>query len=127
MFLSRHPFGSERFFSIVQILDSTNYHFQLSKWVTRVIEGREKTRNSISGERSERTQVEIRNTGNMTLTNVISESQGNIGESNTESQQNEPCLISYEIQVWTQILEEKNNDRIGKIREVRVKTKGMEN
>ena len=63
----------------------------------------------------ERTQVETLNTGNTTLTNVFSESRGNIGECNTESQLNEPSLISNEIQVWTQILEENNNDKLAKL------------
>ena len=55
----------------------------------------------------ERTQVETPKTGNTILTNVISESQRNIGQSNAQSQLNEPNLISNEIQVCRQILEEK--------------------
>ena len=33
------------------------------------------------------------------------------------SQMTEPSLIINDIQAWTQILEQKNNDRIGKMKE----------
>ena len=65
----------------------------------------------------ERTQVKTHNTGNMTLTNVVSESQGIIGECNTESQLNEPSLISNEIQFLDTNTRRKDNDRIAKMRQ----------
>ena len=71
-----------------------------------------------SPERSvERTQVETPNTGNITLTNPNTVVQENLGENNIEAQLIEPSQISTEIQAWTQILEQKNNDRIEKMRE----------
>ena len=71
-----------------------------------------------SPERSvERTQVETPNTGNITLTNPNTVVQENLGENNIEVQLIEPSQISTEIQAWTQILEQKNNDRIEKMRE----------
>ena len=50
-------------------------------------------------------------------TSVVSGSQRNIGECNTESQLNEHSLISNEIHVWTQKLGERNNDRTAKMRD----------
>ena len=71
-----------------------------------------------SPERSvERTQVETPNTGNITLTNPNTVVQGNLGENNIGVQLVEPSQISTEIQAWTQIYEQKNNDRIEKMRE----------
>ena len=71
-----------------------------------------------SPERSvERTQVETPNTGNITLTNPDTVVQENLGENNIGVQLVEPSQISTEIQAWTQIFEQKNNDRIEKMRE----------
>ena len=56
-------------------------------------------------------------TGNETLTNVNTVIQRDLGEDNLENQFSEPSQISNEIQVWTQIMEQKNNDRIRKMRE----------
>ena len=63
------------------------------------------------------TQVGTPITGNETLTNVNTVVQGGLGENNLETQFTEPSQISNEIQVWTQIMEQKNNDRIEKMRE----------
>ena len=63
------------------------------------------------------TQIETPITGNETLTNVNTVVQGGLGENNLEKQFTEPSQISNEIQVWTQIMEQKNNDRIEKMRE----------
>ena len=43
--------------------------------------------------------------------------QEDLGDNNPENQLAEPSQTSNEIQVWTQILEQKNNDRIAKMRE----------
>ena len=51
----------------------------------------------------------------MTLTNNNTVIQGNLGENNSENILTEPSQISNEIQVWTQIMEQKSNDRIDKI------------
>ena len=63
------------------------------------------------------TQVETPNPGNMTLTNSNVNVQEGLGENNSEDQLIEPSVVSNEIQVWTQIMEQKNNDRIEKMRE----------
>ena len=68
----------------------------------------------------ERTQVETPITGNETLTKFNTVVQESLGESNSGVQLVEPSQIRNEIQAWTQILEQKNNDRIDKMR------KGME-
>ena len=62
-------------------------------------------------------QVETPNTGNETLPNFNFNVQEGLGDKNSENQQTEPSQISNEIQVWTQIFEQKKNDRIMKIRE----------
>ena len=62
------------------------------------------------------TQVGTPFTGNETLTNVNTVVQGDLGGNNLENQFTEPSQISTEIQVWTQIVEQKNNDRIEKMR-----------
>ena len=56
-------------------------------------------------------------TGIETLTNVKTVVQGSLGENNLENQFTEPSQISNEIQVWAQIMEQKNIDRIEKMRE----------
>ena len=53
----------------------------------------------------------------MTLTNNNTVIQGNLGENNSENTLTEPSQVSNEIQVWTQIMEQKSNDRIEKMRE----------
>ena len=71
-----------------------------------------------SPERSaERTQIETPNTGNITLTNPDTGVQERLGEGNSGGQLFEPSQIGTEIQAWTQIFEQRNNDRIEKMRE----------
>ena len=71
-----------------------------------------------SPERSmERAQAETPNTGNITLTNNNVVVQENLGENRFGEQLVEPSQISNEIQAWTEIFEQKNNDRIEKMRE----------
>ena len=65
----------------------------------------------------ERTQVETPNTGNETLTNFNTVVQESLGENTSGVQIIEPSQISTEIQAWTQIFEQRNNDRIEKMRE----------
>ena len=59
----------------------------------------------------------IFNTGKETLSNFNTVVQGSLGENNLENQLTETSQISYEIQVWTQIMKQKNNDRIETMRE----------
>ena len=63
------------------------------------------------------TQVGTPITGNETLTTINTLVQGSLGKNNLENQFTEPSQISNEIQVWTHIMEQKNNDRIEKMRE----------
>ena len=65
----------------------------------------------------ERFQAETPISGNVTLTNNDTVIQSNLGENNPENNLVEPSQISNEIQVWTQIMEQKSNDRIEKMRE----------
>ena len=65
----------------------------------------------------ERTQVETPNTDNTILTNHKPLVQESLGENNLGDQLVEPSQISTEIQAWTQIFEQKNNDRIEKKKE----------
>ena len=65
----------------------------------------------------ERAQAETPNTGNITLTNNNVVVQENLGENRFGEQLVEPSQISNEIQAWTEIFEQKNNDRIEKMRE----------
>ena len=62
-------------------------------------------------------QVETPNADNATLTNSNVNVQESLGGSNSEHQLTERSQISNEIQVWTQIFEQKNNDRIVKTKE----------
>ena len=62
-------------------------------------------------------QVETSNTGNETSTNSNSDVQQGLGDGISENHLTEPSLISNEIQTWTQMFEERDNDRIAKIRE----------
>ena len=61
--------------------------------------------------------VETPNPGNMTLTNSNLVDQENLGPNILANQITEPSVISNEIQVWTQEMEKRNNDRIEKMRE----------
>ena len=69
------------------------------------------------GRKVEVTQVGTPITGNETLTNINTVVQASLGENNLENQLTEPSQISNEIQVWTQIMEQKNKDRIEKMKE----------
>ena len=66
---------------------------------------------------TERIQAETPISGNVTLTNNNTVIQSNLGENNSEFILVEPRQISNETQVWTQIMEQKSNDRIEKMRE----------
>ena len=66
---------------------------------------------------TERIQAETPISGNVTLTNNNTVIQSNSGENNSENILTEPSQISNEIQVWTQLMEQKSNDRIEKMRE----------
>ena len=61
--------------------------------------------------------VETPNPSNVTLTNSNLVDQENLGPNILENQLTEPSLISNEIQVWTQEMEKRNNERIRKMRE----------
>ena len=63
------------------------------------------------------TRVDSSETGNITLTNSNLNVQENLSEPNLENQLREPSQISDEIQVWTQIVERKNTERMEKMRE----------
>ena len=63
------------------------------------------------------TQVETSNPGNETLTNCNVNVQEGIGENSSLNQLTEPSLINSEIQVWTQIMEQKNDSKVEKMRE----------
>ena len=62
------------------------------------------------------TQIETPKTGNEALIDLSNVTQGNLGENSSENQLTEPSQINNEMQVWTQIMEQKNNDRIEKMR-----------
>ena len=62
-------------------------------------------------------QVETPPQGNDTLVNVDSNIQGDLDSFEHRSQLVEPCQLSNEIQAWTENFEQKNNDRITKMRE----------
>ena len=63
------------------------------------------------------TRVETPMQGNETLTNVSTVIQEPLGENENRSSLIEPSQISNDIQVWTENFEQKNNDRIMKMRE----------
>ena len=65
------------------------------------------------------TQIETPNAGNETLTNSNVIVQERSGDGSSENHLTEPSLISNEIQVWTQIFEQKSNHRFTKMREER--------
>ena len=56
--------------------------------------------------------TETHNTCNETLTNFNTVVQESLGGNNSRNRLTEPSQISIEIQSWTQIIEQKNNDRI---------------
>ena len=62
-------------------------------------------------------RVETPNQGNETLTNVNLQSQESLGEVDFRPRLVEPSQVSKEIQAWTEIFEQKNNDRITKMKE----------
>ena len=63
------------------------------------------------------TRVDSSETGNINLTNSNLNVQENLKEPNLENQLTEPSQTSDEIQVWTQIVERKNTERMEKMRE----------
>ena len=63
------------------------------------------------------TQLETSTQGNDTLTNSGSNTQGTSNNDGIRTQLIEPSQISNEIQAWTNNFEQKNNDRIMKMRE----------
>ena len=63
------------------------------------------------------TQVETSTQGNITLTNAESNTHGNLDNDELRNQLIEPSQLSNEIQAWTENFEQKNNDRITKMRE----------
>ena len=63
------------------------------------------------------TQIETPKTGNEALIDLRTVVQGNLGENSSENQLIEPGQMSNEMHVWTQIVEQKINDRIEKMRE----------
>ena len=66
---------------------------------------------------SSETRVDSPETGNITSTNSNLNVQESSGEPNFENQLREISQISDKIQVWTQIVERKNTERIEKMRE----------
>ena len=63
------------------------------------------------------TLVEKSTQGNITLTNTDPNTQENLDDVGIRSQLIEPSQLSNEIQSWTENFEQKNNDRIAKMRE----------
>ena len=63
------------------------------------------------------TQVATPNPGNETLTNSNVNVQEGLGENSSLNQLTEPSLLNSEIQAWTQIMEQKNDSKIEKMRE----------
>ena len=61
-------------------------------------------------------QFETPNTGNETLTTSNVNFQEGLGDGSSDNQITEPSFISHEVQVWTQMFEQKSNDRITKMR-----------
>ena len=61
------------------------------------------------------TRIDSSETGNITSTNSNINVQESLGETNFENQLREPSQISDKIQVWTQIAEQKNTERIEKM------------
>ena len=63
------------------------------------------------------TQVETPNQGNVILTNPNVNVQESLGENSSINQLTEPSLLNNEVQVWTQIMEQKNDNKFEKMRE----------
>ena len=66
---------------------------------------------------AEVTQPETLNSGNGTLINFDNVVQESLGANPSGSQLTEPSTSNNEIQAWSQIIEQKTNDRIEKMRE----------
>ena len=64
-----------------------------------------------------KTQVETPNPGNATLTNSNVNVQKGLGDNSSINQLTDSSLLNSEIQVWNQIMEQKNNNEIEKMRE----------
>ena len=64
-----------------------------------------------------KTLVETPTQGNITLTNTDPNTQENLDDVGIRSQLIEPSQLINEIQSWTENFEQKNNDRIAKMRE----------
>ena len=62
-------------------------------------------------------RIETPSQGNETLTNGNLQSQESLSETDLRHRLVEPSQVSNEIQAWTEIFEQKNNDRITKMRE----------
>ena len=62
-------------------------------------------------------RIETPSQGNETLTNVNLQSQESLGDTDLRPRLVETSQVSNEIQAWTEIFEQKNNDRITKMRE----------
>ena len=65
----------------------------------------------------EKTQVETSVTGKEISTKLNTFVQGNSSENISENQLTEPSQFCNEIQVWTQIMEQKNDEKIERMRE----------
>ena len=63
------------------------------------------------------THVETPNPGNATLTNSNVNVQEGLGDNSSINHLTEPSLLNSEIQVWTQTMEQKNDNKIEKMRE----------
>ena len=61
--------------------------------------------------------METPNQGNETLTNINTIVQGSLGGDENRPQLLEPSQISNEMQAWTENFEQKDNDRLMKLRE----------
>ena len=71
-----------------------------------------------SPEREEdRTRTDFSETGNITLTNSNLNVDGDLGQPNPGNQLVEPSQASSEMQAWTEIIDQRNNNRIEKMRE----------
>ena len=105
-----------KYFQTIQILpQQPKYTFRLSKMGNkRNRRSRRLATPSPNRELSE-TQVETPNPGNETLTNFNVNVQEGLDENSSLNQLTEPSLLNSEIQVWTQIMEQKNDGKIEKM------------
>ena len=79
---------------------------------------RSKRLETLSPEREESSiRDESSETGNITLINATLNVENNLGESSKGNRLEDPSQISDEIQAWTEIFEQRNTDRILKMRE----------